>query len=555
MRLHPVIEDAATVVSTVAESMDERLSLYGELDVDVYRLHRTNPGPDLVARVFGPGVERATVEAAAHVLQALEGTRFPAERCPIADPVLAFGEGRHALVTEYVEPSPAPRPGFVLAWCVGLLGRLALRSAENLPAGGGWHRLGATPSSEIDQALALGGHVGASVAELVDTLADADDGTGLPQGLIHADLTPPNAVPQGDEPPVIIDWIGVGRGPRIWALACLLYVAGPAGARRALDRYAGAVPLSEEERARLPAVMMTRPLTLDLWSVSHERMTAHQAVTRCRAHRARVESITAALSDSLQPRPRRHAKVLRTNEELPSPPAGQLLTETFPFNGGRQVTAYVPPRPPEAIVYAGDGQLIAPWGDVLESADLPSTMIIAVHRLDDEVLRIREYSPGESTAGFTFDPARFAAHQNFLIDDVRLWAKSRFNVTLPADRTAVFGVSAGGELALAMGLRHPEIYGAVLCASPGGGYRPPAVMPRSLPRAYLVAGTQEPFFLENATRWADALRDAGADVVMIERAGTHGGPFWREELPLMAAWAFEARVSPDRGSGRRPTDA
>jgi Phosphotransferase enzyme family/Putative esterase len=540
MRLHPVIEDAGSVVSTVAESVGQRLSLRGELDVDVYRLHGTDTGPDLVARAFGPGVERATVDAAAHVLQALAGTRFPAERCPIADPVLALGEGRHLLVTEYVEPSPAPRPGFVLAWCVGLLGRLALRSAENLPAGGGWHRLGATPSSEIDQALALGGHVGASVAELVDTLADADDGTGLPEGLIHADLTPPNAVPQGDEPPVIIDWIGVGRGPRIWALAWLLYVAGPTGARRALDRYAGTVPLSEEERARLPAVMTTRPLTLDLWSVAHERMTAPQAVTRCRAHRARVESITAALSDSLQPRPRPQGRVVRTNEKLPSPPAGQFVTETLPFDGSRQVTAYVPPRPPEAIIYAGDGQQIAPWGDVLESADLPSTMIIGLHRLDDEVLRIREYSPGENTAGLTFDPARFAAHENFFVDDVRRWAQSRFNVNLPADRTAVFGVSAGGELALAMGLRHPEIYGTVLCASPGGGYRPPAVMPSSLPRTYLVAGTQEPFFLENATRWADALRDAGADVVMIERAGTHGGPFWREELPLMVAWAFAA---------------
>jgi pimeloyl-ACP methyl ester carboxylesterase len=102
----------------------------------------------------------------------------------------------------------------------------------------------------------------------------------------------------------------------------------------------------------------------------------------------------------------------------------------------------------------------------------------------------------------------------------------------------VFGVSASGELALAMGLRHPDIYGAVFCASPGGGYRPPAVMPGSLPRAYLVAGTLEPFFLHNATRWAVALRDAGADVVMTERAGSHGDAFWAEEFPLMVAWAF-----------------
>jgi hypothetical protein len=25
---------------------------------------------------------------------------------------------------------------------------------------------------------------------------------------------------------------------------------------------------------------------------------------------------------------------------------------------------------------------------------------------------------------------------------------------------------------------------------------------------------------------------------MSERAGTHGDPFWREEFPLMVAWAF-----------------
>jgi enterochelin esterase-like enzyme len=218
--------------------------------------------------------------------------------------------------------------------------------------------------------------------------------------------------------------------------------------------------------------------------------------------------------------------------------AGELVRETFDYDDGRQVTAYVPPAPPEAIVFAGDGQLIASWGGVLETADLPPTMIIAAHRPEDETRRIHEYSPGESTAAFAFDPERFAAHERFFVEDVRRWAKSRFAVALPADRTAVFGVSASGELALAMGLRHPDIYGVVFCASPGGGYRPPAVMPSLLPRAYLVGGLQEPWFLENATRWAVALGEAGADVVMTERMGSHGGAFWQEEFPLMVAWAF-----------------
>jgi enterochelin esterase-like enzyme len=211
--------------------------------------------------------------------------------------------------------------------------------------------------------------------------------------------------------------------------------------------------------------------------------------------------------------------------------AGELVTETLGYDGGRQVTVYVPPSPPEAVVFAGDGQLTSQWGGELEAADVSPTMIVGVHRPADETLRLHEYSPG-------FEPGRFAAHEKFFAGDVRRWVRSRFGVALPAERTAVLGVSAGGELALAIGLRHPDVYGAVFCASPGAGYRPPAQLPGPLPRAYLVAGTQEPFFLENATRWADALRAAGADVVMTERAGSHGDPFWSEEFPLMVAWAF-----------------
>jgi enterochelin esterase-like enzyme len=212
--------------------------------------------------------------------------------------------------------------------------------------------------------------------------------------------------------------------------------------------------------------------------------------------------------------------------------AGELVTEEFGYDGGRQVTVYVPPGPPEAILFAGDGQLISQWGAfVNEAADVPSTMLVGTHRLDDEMARLAEYSP-------VFDADRFAAHEHFFVNDVRRWVRSRFGVALGADRTAVFGVSASGELALALGLRHPDIYGAILCASPGAGYRPPGDMSSSLPRAYLVAGTLEPFFAENATRWADALRTAGADVLMTERVGNHGDPFWRDELPLMVSWLW-----------------
>ena len=129
--------------------------------------------------------------------------------------------------------------------------------------------------------------------------------------------------------------------------------------------------------------------------------------------------------------------------------AGKLITERFAFDGGRSVTVYVPPRPPQAVVFAGDGQLIAQWGEFLnESIGVPPTLVVGVHRADDETVRLHEYSPG-------FDPARFAAHERFFVHEVRPWVTERFDLALAADRTAVFGVSAGGELALALGLPAP----------------------------------------------------------------------------------------------------
>jgi hypothetical protein len=92
--------------------------------------------------------------------------------------------------------------------------------------------------------------------------------------------------------------------------------------------------------------------------------------------------------------------------------AGELVTETFGYDGGRQVTVYVPPGPPKAVVFAGDGQLTSQWGGELEAAGVPSTMIVGVHRLADEMLRLHEYSgfwpgpPGTVAAAISLTRAR-----------------------------------------------------------------------------------------------------------------------------------------------------
>ncbi len=88
-------------------------------------------------------------------------------------------------------------------------------------------------------------------------------------------------------------------------------------------------------------------------------------------------------------------------------------------------------------------------------------------------------------------------------------------------------MSQGGE-----GAPHYSMAGST--GSPGAGYRPPELMPSRLPRSYLVAGTEEPFFLHDANRWARSLRDAGGEVVIQERDADHGSELWRGEFPRMS---------------------
>jgi hypothetical protein len=140
-------------------------------------------------------------------------------------------------------------------------------------------------------------------------------------------------------------------------------------------------------------------------------------------------SATAAASDKPTLKDRDAAMDDRTTvgADGPEPPpeparadpiAGELVTETFEYDDGREVTVYVPRNPPEAVVFAGDGQLISTWGRFLEAADVPSTMIVGAHRLADETLRLQEYSP-------VFDAERFAAHEKFFVEEGSLHVRVR----------------------------------------------------------------------------------------------------------------------------------
>ena len=149
-------------------------------------------------------------------------------------PVVLIGDDRRVLLTEYVEASPAPpvqassslgAPGCSAGWPhdLGQACRLAA-------AGTGWAPRLRMRSTR--RCASVAGRLFRRRAHRRVGHSDADAPPVRRMQPIHADLTPPNAVPRGDQPPVIIDWIGVGRGPRVWPLAFLLFVAGPRRARR-----------------------------------------------------------------------------------------------------------------------------------------------------------------------------------------------------------------------------------------------------------------------------------------------------------------------------------
>ena len=95
-------------------------------------------------------------------------------------------------------------------------------------------------------------------------IAKGDGGEGLPQSFIHPDPAPSNvvAVPNG---PLLVDWTGAGRGPRLSSLAVLLMSVGPQHVADVLAGYRPHVTLGPEELDRVEGVLWARPIWLACW--------------------------------------------------------------------------------------------------------------------------------------------------------------------------------------------------------------------------------------------------------------------------------------------------
>ena len=248
----------------------------------VFRIDRKDGSP-WVARAFPPARPRAGAEGDAAILAFLERQGYPAERLAADDAVSDF-DGSAVLVTRFVDGGQLPDGVEKFAMMGELLGRLhALPYDDSASRPGG--ASGEDPSREgsprqdLLAALAFLDAVDTKVAaadrerfeRLRGKVRTADDGHGLPEGLLHGNLlhAPDHAVLSG-QGPVAINWKASGLGPRLADLAYLIWGTGSWNPRRpdqeridaVVNAYRRHVQPTDDELDRLEAVMYIRTLYL-----------------------------------------------------------------------------------------------------------------------------------------------------------------------------------------------------------------------------------------------------------------------------------------------------
>lgn len=256
------------------------------LDTGVYRVRRSD-GPDWVARVYGPERAASVVEGDAEILRNLQRAGFPAERCAHELPVSTVDD-YSVLMTEFVDGQKASGRARTYAILGALLGRLHARSGATVRPGGAWHHLcpQGTPRDEIAAALEVliraRSPSSPSQHRAIDALTaeveQSDDAADLPHAFVHPDFVPANAIVSTDGSLVIIDWAGAGRGPRLWSIGFLLWVAGATDLRLVdlvASRYRRHTRLEPTELDRLSTVLRCRSLMIECWSIGrgHRRPT------------------------------------------------------------------------------------------------------------------------------------------------------------------------------------------------------------------------------------------------------------------------------------------
>jgi Ser/Thr protein kinase RdoA (MazF antagonist) len=232
------------------------------LDVGVFRVDRADRQPPLVARLFSARRKWAQAEGDLAVLRYLAAGGFPAER-PYAGAPLTEHEGQAVLVTEFVRAAPKakqpPHPIVRLGARIARLHGVPVPAGAERPAGALHHFAEGTMADELRAAAGWLGDLPptGAVTKLRAAIDGADGGEGLPEAFVHPDPVPRNAIFTEDGP-VLVDWTGAGRGPRLASMALVLRSGW--AAKPFLLGYLRHGELTAEEWERLGGLLLSRQL-------------------------------------------------------------------------------------------------------------------------------------------------------------------------------------------------------------------------------------------------------------------------------------------------------
>lgn len=263
-----------------------------QLDLNVYKVTLADKRL-WVARVFKRPLEEIKQEA--HVLTSLNQMGFPAEKCVGENPAFAIGSELCVLLTQFAPGNRPERNRKTFHRLGSLLGQLHSLDLPliAIPRGGAWHHLSTSGSLTEELAAAIRGLEGYwghapteqqdPIKQLINQLRAHNDLEDLPKSLVHPDFVSSNVIEDtATSEWTIVDWTGVGVGPRILSLGFLLYAAAARGKLVLVDEvmsaYGSQVTLEPGEMDRLRAAIWVRPFTIACWDVFSRGKDASEVV-------------------------------------------------------------------------------------------------------------------------------------------------------------------------------------------------------------------------------------------------------------------------------------
>lgn len=254
-----------------------------------------------IARVLPRGADIVAAKRAATAMQYAARNEIPAERPAGEHPCTLFGE-RPVLLSAAVEGSALSESVGSAHLLGDLLGRMHACADPPPAVGGAWHYLATSggPEAEVDrirELAAVRGGLPSMVSEELDGAAETIAVISrLPVAFSHADLVRANVLVR-DEGFTIIDWLGAGMMPRVWALGYLLStIGGPKSIAATLAAYRTQIEPTAAEWEQLPAAIGARAAILELWALVCGRSPRDAVTVRDERWRRVDEIVKSALA-------------------------------------------------------------------------------------------------------------------------------------------------------------------------------------------------------------------------------------------------------------------